>query len=150
MFKKAQVSLELIIVVIFIIFFLFMFTNLSKITEHTIETNHIKTQQMTLAQSLNSLFKVSNDVVTLNNYSLKSNINDFGFEYSIPRIVVGSKILNCTIDINSDAITISNAHNRLIQTQITGLSLNSLDSSYRFYCGQTIICTKNNNFLNCS
>ncbi len=146
--KKAQVSFEIIIAVIFIIVFLFIFTQLAQTTQHNLEINHIKKEQTRMIHSLNKLFEINTSVVGTSDYFEKNNIVAYDLEYAIPRVVVGSKSLNCEIDVNETTIVVKNYYGKTIETKLTGLSLGNIDKT--FYCGQTIECTKTGDNIVCS
>jgi hypothetical protein len=146
--KKAQVSFEVIVAVMFIIIFLFIFTQLAEATHTTIETNHIRVQQNEIAYSINDFFQTIKDVVGTGGFYDNDNITEFRVEYEVPNIVIGSKHLGCVIEVETNRIEITTTHNRDFKKIISGLNLGTIDGT--FYCGQTIVCEKNDNNIDCS
>jgi len=146
--QKAQITLEILVAIIVLMIFIFVFRQLVTITQETIETNHIKTEQIKLANSLNDLFTVTQGFVGDGGFYAKSNITDFSFNYEIPRIIVGTRKLNCQIDVNQTNIVVKNHHNKYIETNLSGLFLENIDDT--FYCGQTIECFLDNNEIECT
>lgn len=146
--KKAQVSLEVIVAVMFIIIFLFIFTQLSNTTQNTIETNHIRVQQNELAYSLNDFFQTVKDVVSDDASYIDTNISYFKVEYAVPKIVVGGQILPCLIKVETNKIEVFINYKREIKKGIYGLDLKNIEGT--FSCGQTITCEKSEDNVFCS
>jgi hypothetical protein len=145
--NKAQISLEILIVVLLIIVFLYIYTSLSNMTVKSLEINKIKEQQLDIALEINNFLKTQDSLLDfpINNYTQISN------SMSIPSIDIASKKVNCTIDINHTNIVIySSAYGGITTNLQTNLdSSNNLILGLRTYCSQTLECVFDAGDIDC-
>jgi len=145
--KKAQASIEVVIIVIFIIVFLIVFNNLSKDTVKTLEKDIILQQENEIANSLYSFLKVQESLVSSDfNISFKNSFN-------IPQIKIPSKNVQCKVFITPKHITIDVYDNEII-TLDKNVSLDFTKINFSEViiksCGDEIFCENINNMVECS
>jgi hypothetical protein len=147
--KKAQISIEIIIIIVFIIVFLYIFNNLAEDTVRTLEFNEIKNQQKEIALSLNEFLKLQESIVNRE----KLNIIDYNSTMYIPEINVASQKVNCLITIDQNKIIINTQYDDLFVSTDQNVNLSNTDYNFTppisIYCGQPLVCKKNNMLIEC-
>lgn len=137
--KKGQLSIEVLIIIIFFITFIYVYNNLAEQTVYSLEVNKIKEQELTIALSVNEFFEAQKNILA------DTNIVDYNATYRLPTIAIASKkITSCFVDINLDNQLLivqtdySNIHTDLnVNLPISDFNITGIIS-----CGQTILCEK--------
>lgn len=144
--KKGQLSIEVLIILIFLITFIYVYNNLAEQTVYSLEVNKIKEQEMTIALSVNEFLEAQKNIFN------DSNIIDYNATYRIPTIAIASTRMGvCFVDVNTESQTI------IVQTDYSNIftQINTNIDSTNFYitgitsCGQHISCIKNLTKIEC-
>ena len=145
--KKAQVSLEMIIVIVFLIIFIVVFENLSESTIDTIKTQKIKTQQKEILNASYNFFKIQDNYISSN--ANLDNIRDYNSSFNIPLINLGNQKAGCTITVTEQKLSvITNFYSLEPIKSEMNINLSNIDQN-SFYCGQDILCKINTQELVC-
>ena len=144
--NKAQISLEILIVVLLIVVFLYIYTSLSNMTVQSLEINKIKEQQLDIALEVNNFLKTQDSLLDLS----KNNYTQINNSINIPSINIASRKVNCTIDINHTNIVIySSAYGGITTNLQTNLDSSNLILGLRTYCAQTLGCVLDTDRIVC-
>jgi hypothetical protein len=144
--KKGQLSIEVLIILIFLITFIYVYDNLAEQTVYSLEVNKIKEQELTIGLSLNEFLEAQKNILT------DTNIIDYNATYRLPTIAIASKrITSCFVDINLDTQLM------IVQTDYsnihTDLNINLPNSDFNIpeiiSCGQIISCTIDGALIKC-
>jgi len=141
--KKGQVSVELLIVILFLIAFIYVYNTLAEQTVYSLELTKIKEQEQDIVLSLNEFIQLQKNIIYDSNITYES-------RYKIPEIAIASKRVPCKInisqtgyqiDVNSDWIVSYNLNAELPASKFTISSF--------FVCGQEINCIKYDGKIKC-
>jgi len=144
--KKGQLSIEVLIILIFLITFIYVYNSLAEQTVYTLEINKIKEQQQTIGLSLNEFLEIQKDML----YDV--NIIDYNSSYTLQELKIPSKRIFCYVDFNlSNAyLTVhsdySNVHT-IINTTITNTEFTLPE---RINCGEIVVCELQSNKIVCT
>ena len=137
--KKGQLSIEVLIIIIFFITFIYVYNNLAEQTVYSLEVNKIKEQELTIGLSLNEFLEAQKNILE------DTNIVDYNATYRLPTIAIASKrITSCFVDINLESQLM------IVQTDYsnihTDIPINLPDTNFDITgvisCGQIIDCNK--------
>ena len=145
--RKGQVSIEIIIILVFVILFISVYTDLANDTVKTIETSKIKNQQQEIILSFKDflLFQKS-DLVT--GYG----ITDINSSYIVPYILIPSAKSNCIIYVNDNNLSIETTYDNSIITTTVNVEIPSTyyATSLTVHCGREVVCGLSLGKLSCS
>jgi uncharacterized protein (UPF0333 family) len=144
--RKGQVSIEVILVLIFVILFLSIFSSLVKDTSKLLENSIVLDQEKEIAIALNSFLKTQ-EILVEDGYNL-----DFNNFFYIPRVKVPSKNIYCDIYITSNYISI-NTYLEEIITFNKDVNFNfskiNFSETIKKSCGDILNCYLSNNQIKC-
>lgn len=135
--KKGQLSIEVLIIIIFLITFIYVYNNLAEQAVYSLEVNKIKEQELTIALSVNEFLEAQKNILA------DTDIVDYNATFRIPTITIASKkITSCFVDVNlEDQKLIVQTDFSNIYTSINiNLPIADFDISGKISCGQTILC----------
>lgn len=146
MVKKGQVSIELLLVLLFLIAFIYVYNTLAEQTVYSLELAKVKEQTSDVYLSLNEFLQFQRSVFADSNVTYTS-------KYKIPEINVASKRVPCKISLSNTNMVID-INSTWIFSEAFNLSLPTTiyELSSEFSCGQEITCFKNpaNNKIKCN
>lgn len=145
MVKKGQVSIELLLVLLFLIAFIYVYNTLAEQTVYSLELAKVKEQTSDVYLSLNEFLQFQRSVFADSNVTYTS-------KYKIPEINVASKRVPCKISL-SDTNMVIDINSTWIFSEAFNLSLPGTiyELSSEFSCGQEITCFKHtNNKIKCN
>lgn len=139
MVKKGQVSIELLLVLLFLIAFIYVYNTLAEQTVYSLELAKVKEQTSDVYLSLNEFLQFQRSVFADSNVTYTS-------KYKIPEINVASKKVPCKISL-SDTNMVIDINSTWIFSEAFNLSLPTTiyELSSEFSCGQEITCFKHTN-----
>lgn len=147
MLKKGQISIELLIVVLFLISFIYVYNNLAEQTVYSLELTKIKEQQQDIALSLNEFLQFQRNVLNYHNQEIIT----YQSTFKIPRIDLASKRMPCKINLSENGILVDVNYNWVTSYALT---VSYPEAKYALpetvNCGQEIICTLNSNKIVCN
>lgn len=147
MLKKGQISIELLIIILFLIAFIYVYNNLAEQTVYSLELSKIKEQQQDIALSLNEFLQFQRNVLNYNNQEIIT----YQSTYKIPEIDLASKRVPCKVSLSDVGI--------IVDINSDWISSHSLQTNYptnkftlptAVYCGQEITCNLVNNKIVCN
>lgn len=143
MIKKGQISIELLIVLLFLITFIYVYNALAEQTVYSLELTKIKEQTKDVTFSLNEFLQLQKGVLFDSNLTYTS-------RYLIPEIVVASKKVPCEIKLYDTGIVLD-VNSSWIFSEIldSNLSNSFYDLPSKVSCGQEISCINQNNKIKC-
>ncbi|MDD4468243.1 MAG: hypothetical protein PHF68_03765 [Candidatus ainarchaeum sp.] len=144
MVKKGQVSIELLLVLLFLIAFIYVYNTLAEQTVYSLELAKVKEQTSDVYLSLNEFLQFQRSVFADSNVKYTS-------KYKIPEINVASKKVPCKISL-SDTNMVIDINSTWIFFEAFNLSLPTTiyELSSEFSCGQEITCFKHTNKIKCN
>ncbi len=140
MFKKGQISIELLIVVLFLIAFIYVYNTLAEQTVYSLELSKIKEQEQDIALSLNEFLQLQKNII---NYHQNEIIN-YQSSYKIPAIDLASKRIPCKISLSETAIKVD-VNSDWVVSYNYGVSLPvaTFTLPSEIMCSNEIVCTFN-------
>ncbi|MFA5746123.1 MAG: hypothetical protein WCX82_03085 [archaeon] len=147
MFKnKGQLSIEVLIILIFLITFIYVYNNLGEQTVYTLEVNKIKEQEQGIAISLNEFLESQKSIL------YDSSIIDYNSTYRLSNISIPSKKVVCYVDINLDIsqMLVISDYSNINTVYNSTISNTEFILPHRINCGQEIICDLNTGKIECN
>ncbi|HOZ35409.1 MAG TPA: hypothetical protein PLK55_00285 [archaeon] len=144
--KKGQLSIEVLIIIIFFITFIYVYNNLAEQTVYSLEVNKIKEQELTIALSVNEFLEAQKNILA------DSTIVDYNATYRLPTIAIASrKLTSCFVDINLDTqqLIVQTDYSNIHTDIDINLSSTDFNISGIISCGQTIVCDKPSTKIEC-
>lgn len=144
MFKKGQVSIELIIIILFLITFIYVYETLAEQTVYSLELSRIKEQEQNIALSLNEYFQLQKNATNVS-------LEDYETNFSIPEIKLASKTVPCKISITNTSILVEVDSEWVVSYNLnTPLPSTIFGIPQTLFCGQKINCDLSANKIVCS
>lgn len=141
--KKGQISVELLIVILFLIAFIYVYNTLAEQTVYSLELTKIKEQEQDIVLSLNEFIQLQKNIIYDNNITYES-------KYKIPEIAIASKRVPCKINISSSGYQIDVNSDWIVSYNLnTELPASKFTISTFFMCGQEISCIKYDGKIKC-
>jgi len=145
MHKKGQISIELLIVILFLIVFIYVHNTLAEQTTQSLELIKIKEQQQEIVMSFNEFLQSQRNVLYV------TKIEEYVSKYKISDIYLASKKPLCNIYLSDTEIRIeTNTNGTISYSQKTSLPATIYTLPLVIGCGQEISCTKNKEKIECS
>lgn len=134
--RKGQLSIEVLIILIFLITFIYVYDNLAEQTVYSLEVSKIKVQETTIGLSLNEFLEAQRNILK------DTNVVDYNASYRLQNVEIASRRINdCFVDINTTT------KQMIVQTDFSNIYTDfniQLDSDFnlpeRINCGTTITC----------
>jgi len=144
--NKGQLSIEILIILIFLITFIYVYNNLAEQTVYTLEINKIKEQEQGVAISLNEFLESQKNIIS------DSSIVDYNSSYKLSNITIPSKKIVCYVDVNLDIseILVRSDYSNVNTVYNTTIDSNNFILPERINCGQEIICDLNTGKIECN
>lgn len=144
--KKGQLSIEVLIIIIFLITFIYVYNNLAEQAVYSLEINKIKEQELTIALSVNEFLEAQKNILA------DTSIVDYNATYRLPTITIASKkITSCFVDINLDTqmLIVQTDYSNIHTDMDVNLPKDVFNISGIISCGQTIMCNKPSTRIEC-
>ena len=143
--RKGQLSIEVLIIIIFLITFIYVYENLAEQAAYTIEVNKIKAQETTIGLSLNEFLEAQRNILK------DENVIDYNASYRLQNIAIASRRINeCFVDINLDTgIMIVQTDFSNIYTEFNTNLNTDFNLPSRINCGVTIVCSIIDSNIDC-
>jgi|GEM_PF-996407 len=147
--RKAQISIEAAIAILFVIVFIAVFSNLSNNAVESLEIAKIKEQENTIVLSIDEFLRIQGGLL---GNSPDQNIIDYSSSFKIPDLKIASHKLSCRIVVSDSNISIiSEYYDQNISSELlTGFLVSDYDIPAVFYCGSTVNCMVASGKLSCS
>src|SRR5574343_1405241 len=137
MLKKGQISIELLIIILFLIAFIYIYNNLAEQTVYSLEFSKIKEQQQDIALSLNEFLQFQRNVLNYNNQEIIA----YQSKYKIPEINLASKRVSCKVSLSDTGIIVDINSDWVSSYSLqTNYPTNKFTLPTTVYCGQEITC----------
>lgn len=144
--SKAQLSIEVLIVVIFLTLFIYGYTaNAEKIVE-SLEIARVKDQQQDILLSVIDFLSIQEVIIN------DTEVSYHTATFKIPTIDLASKRVMCAVNFRSNYISVSSADFDGIETKIEMSFDSNIILPSKKICGTDFTCVFNNSTkkLNCS
>lgn len=143
--KKGQLSIEVLIILIFLITFIYVYNSLAEQTVYTLEINKIKEQQQTIGLSLNEFLEIQKDML----YDV--NIIDFNSSYTLQELKIPSKRVFCYADFNlsNSYMAVHSDYLNVYTIISTTITETEFTLPEKINCGETIVCKLSRNKIVC-
>lgn len=137
--KKGQLSIEVLLILIFLITFIYVYNNLAEQAVYSLEVNKIKEQELTIALSVNEFLEAQKNILA------DTGIEDYNATFRLPTITIASKkITSCFVDVNQETqkLTVQTDFSNIYTDININLPTGDFNISGIISCGQTIMCNK--------
>lgn len=145
--KKGQISIELLIVILFLIAFIYVYNTLAEQTVYSLEISKIKEQEQDIALSLNEFLQLQRNVLNYHN----SEIINYQSSYKIPEISLSSRRTPCKINLSETSIDVDVNTDWVVSYNYgTSLPAATFTLPSEIMCGHEIVCTLQPNQIICN
>ncbi len=136
--KNGQLSIEILIILIFLITFIYVYNNLSEQTVYTLEINRIKEQEQTIGLSLNEFLEYQKGIL------YDTEIVNYNSTYRLQNIAIPSKMVVCFVDINlsTQKMIVQSNYSNVYTTINLTITNREFILPNIIGCGEKITCVK--------